>query len=87
MNWEKKIESLAVCAQADEPPRVDVAPAVLRMLLSDQAEPVTIAEKLWIWLAAVASAVAVPTAVVAIAMYNTSSMPLRELVDSIAWAI
>jgi hypothetical protein len=87
MNWEKKIEILAARARAEEPPCVDVASSVLRILMSGQAEPITMGERLWIWLAAGASAIAVPAAVVAIAMYNTSAGPLHELVDSISWAL
>ena len=87
MSWEKKIEVLAARARAEEPPRVDVASSVLRILMSGQAEPITMGERLWIWLAAGASAIAVPAAVVAIVMYNTSAGPLHELVDSISWAL
>lgn len=89
MNWQQKIEILAVRARAEEPPHVDVASDVMRILMSDQAQPYSVAERLWMWLAAGAAAVAVPAAVVAIMAYNaaTTPGPLREIVDSIAWAI
>ena len=87
MNWEQRIEILAACARAEDPPHVDVASGVMRILMSGQAEPMSMAERLWMWLAAGAAAVAVPAAVVAIAMYNTSAGPLHEIVDSISWAI
>jgi hypothetical protein len=87
MNWEQRIEILAARARTEKPPHVDVASDVMRILMSDQAEPYTLAERLWMWLAAGAAAVAVPAAVVAIAIYNSSSGPLREIVDSIAWAM
>lgn len=89
MNWEQKIEILAARARAEEPPHVNVAPDVMRILMSDEAEPYTVAERLWLWLAAGAAAVAVPAAVVAIMAYDAATRvgPLHEIVDSIAWAI
>jgi hypothetical protein len=89
MKWEQRIEVLATRARAEEPPHVDVASDVMRILLSDQVEPYTLAERLWMWLAAGAAAVAIPAAVVAIMAYNaaTTPGPLHEIVDSIAWAI
>jgi hypothetical protein len=87
MNWEEKFTLLAARARAEEIPHVNVAPDVLSLLSSGQAEPLTVAENLWIWLAAGASAVAVPAAVVAISVYNASMGPLREIVNSISWAM
>jgi hypothetical protein len=89
MNWQKKVEILAARARTEEPPHVDVVSNVMRILTSDQAEPYSVAERLWMWLAAGAAAVAVPAAIVAIMAYNaaTTPGPLHEIVDSIAWAI
>ena len=87
MNWEKRIEILARRARSERPPQVDVAQSVLSLLASGQAEPITVAERLWMWLAAGSAAVAVPAAVIAVALYNASSGPLPELVDSIAWVM
>ena len=87
MNWEDQIRMLADRAQADTPPRIDVSPDVLRILASGQADPLTMGERLWIWLAAGASAVAVPAAAVAVSVYNAGTGPLREVMNSIAWAI
>ena len=87
MNWEDQIRMLAVRAQAETPPRTDVGPEVLRVLASGQADPLTVGERLWIWLAAGASAVAVPAVAVAISVYNASAGPLREIMNSISWAI
>ena len=106
MMWEKKLEKLASRAQAEECPRVNVASDVLGILTSGQAEPLTMAESLWIWLAAGASAVAVPVAenlwmwlaagasaiavpaaVVAVSIYNAGTGPLREIVNSVSWAM
>ena len=89
MNWQRKIEILAARARAEETPRVDVASDVMRLLMSDETEPYTLAERLWIWLAAGAAAIAVPAAVVAVMAYNAATKvgPLHEIVDSIAWAI
>jgi hypothetical protein len=86
MNWEQIIERLAAPARAEEPPRVDVAPSVLQMLTAGPTPPLTAAERFWMWLAAAASAVAVPTAVVAFVLY-TRSAPLNEIVEAISWAI
>jgi len=87
MNWEDQIQRLAARAQAETPPPVDVAPEVLRILAGGQADPLTVGERLWIWLAAGASAVAVPAAAIAISVYNAGTGPLREIMNSISWAI
>ena len=89
MNWERRIEILAARARAEEPPHVDVASDVMRILMSDQAEPYTLAERLWMWLAAGAAALAVPAAIIAVMAYSAAATPgpLHEIVDSIAWAI
>lgn len=87
MNWEEKIQMLAARARAEEPPRVNVAPDVLRILTTEQVNPLGVGERLWIWLAAGASAVAVPTAAVAVSVYNASTGPLREIMNSISWAM
>ncbi len=87
MNWEETFTLLAARARAEQVPCVNVAPDVLAMLTSDRPEPVTLAENLWMWLAAGASAVAVPAAVVAVSAYNAGMGPLREIVNSISWAM
>jgi hypothetical protein len=87
MTWEKKLEMLAARARAEECPRVNVASDVLGILMSGEAEPLTVAESLWMWLAAGASAVAVPAAVIAVAIYNAGAGPLREIVNSVSWAM
>jgi anti-sigma-K factor RskA len=87
MNWENRIERLAARARAEDLPRVDVAHSVLVMLTSGQAEPLTVAERFWMWLAAASAAVAVPAAAIALFVYHTSTGPLPEIVDSISWAM
>lgn len=87
MDWERRIERLAARARAEETPRVDVTRDVLLALAGDRAQPLTAAERLWMWLAAAASAVAVPTAAVAIMLYSRSAEPLSEIVETISWAI
>lgn len=87
MNWEEKFMLVAARARTEEVPQVNVVPEVLTLLSSGKAEPLTVAENLWIWLAAGASAVAVPAAVVAVSVYNASMGPLREIVNSISWAM
>lgn len=86
MNWEQKIEQLAARARDERPPRVDVACGVLRTLAAGQPAPMGVAERLWIWLAAGASAVAVPAAIAAFVLYTRSVQPLSEIVEAIAWA-
>ena len=66
---------------------MDVAQSVLSLLTSGQAEPITVSERLWMWLAAGSAAVAVPVAAVAVVLYNASTGPLPEIVDSIAWVM
>jgi hypothetical protein len=87
MNWEQKIERLAARAQAEQTPRVDVTQSVLHVLTAGEAQPLTAAERLWMWLAATASAVAVPAAVVAFVTYTRTAGPLNEIAEAISWAI
>ncbi len=87
MNWEEKIERLAARAQAERTPRVDVTQRVLHILAAGEAQPVTAAERLWMWLAAAASAVAVPAATTAFILYTRSVGPLNEIVEAISWAV
>lgn len=87
MNWEQRILNLAARARVEEPPRVDVALHVLATLTAGRAEPLTVAERFWMWLAAASAAVAVPAAVIAVIVYNASTGPLPEIVDSISWAM
>jgi len=86
MNWEQKIEQLAARARDERPPQVDVACGVLGILASNRPAPMGVAERLWVWLAAGASAVAVPAAVVAFVLYTRSAQPLIEIAEAIAWA-
>jgi len=87
MNWEQKIEQLAARARAECPPRVDVACSVLGILAAGQVQPLTVTERLWMWLAAAASAVAVPAATAAFVLYHRSAQPLNEIAEAISWAI
>ena len=87
MNWEKRIEILATRARVEQPPHVDVAQSVLHILTSGKAEPITVSERLWMWLAAGSAAVAVPAAAIAVVLYDASTGPLPEIVDSIAWVM
>lgn len=87
MKWERRLEVLANRARAEEVPHVDVSTDVLNILMSGRAEPLTVAESLWLWLAAGASALAVPAGVIAVAVYNAGAGPLREIVNSVSWAM
>ena len=86
MNWEQKIEHWAARAQAEQTPRVDVAHRVLHSLLARQTQPLVMPERLWLWLAAVSTAIAVPAGVIAFVVY-TNSDPLKEIAEAISWAI
>jgi hypothetical protein len=85
MNWER-IERVAVRARAERPPKVDVAPSVIQMLTAGGVEPLTVPERFWMWLAAISSAVAVPTAAVAFMLYARSAGPLSQIAEAISWA-
>lgn len=87
MKWQEQIQRLAARARTEQPPQVDVTHSVLAMLSAGQAEPIAVTERFWMWLAAASAAVAVPAAVVAVALYNASSGPLPEIINSIAWAM
>ncbi len=86
MTWEKRIEHLAARARAERPPKVDVADSVLQMLAAGQTEPLGVTERFWMWLAAVSSAIAVPTAAVAFMLYTRSAGPLSQIAEAISWA-
>jgi len=86
MSWERKVERVASRAQADRPPKVDVARSVLLALTAGRAERLTVAERIWMWLAAISSAIAVPAATVAVMLYTKSAGPLSEIVEAISWA-
>jgi hypothetical protein len=87
MKWETRIQRLAARARTEPPPPIDVTHSVLAVLRAGQAEPIAVTERFWMWLAAASAAVAVPAAVVAVALYNASSGPLPEIINSIAWAM
>lgn len=87
MDWERKFELLADRARGEMTPDVDVSHQVISVLSSGQAVPLTVSERLWMWLAAGASAMAGAAAVVALWVYNASSGPLREMVESVSWAM
>ena len=87
MNWEQKIERLAAQARTERPPRVDVAQSVLQILTVGAAQPLTMPERFWMWLAAASSAVAVPALAAAFVLYSRSAQPLHEIVEAISWAI
>jgi hypothetical protein len=86
MTWEQRMERLAARARAERPPKVDVAQSVLQMLAAGPVEPLGVAERFWMWLAAVASAVAVPTAAIAFMLYTRSAGPLSQIAEAISWA-
>lgn len=87
MNWEKKIENLAARARDETPPDVDVTHKVLGILSAGRAQPVTVSEKLWLWLAALSSAVAVPAAAFVLTVYLSNAEPLIEISDAISWVL
>lgn len=87
MNWEQKIERLAARARDENPPRVDVTCGVLRILSAEEVQPLTVTERLWLWLAAASSAVAVPAAIAAFVLYTRSAGPLNEIAEAISWAM
>ena len=68
-------------------PRVDVTQSVLHILTAESAQPLTAAERLWMWLAAATSALAVPVAAAAVILYIRSTGPLNEIAEAISWAI
>jgi len=87
MHWEEKFKLLADRARNEAPPKVDVSHAVIDVLTSGQGVPLTVSERLWMWLAAGASAVAGATTVVAVWVSRAGAGPLREMMDSISWAM
>jgi len=89
-----KFETLARLARQEAPPSVDVAGRVIAILAAGQ--PVApmyrglaaaVCEKFWMWIAAAASAVAVPAAVLALATYASWSDPLTEIFTEISWVM
>jgi hypothetical protein len=55
--------------------------------MAGQAQPLTTAERLWMWLAAVSAAIAVPAGVIAFLVYTKSVDPLNEIAEAISWAV
>ena len=87
MNLEERIRLLAARARAESPPKVNVAASVLGILSAEQQDSVPLSERPLMWLAAVSSAVAVPAAAAAIAVYLKSADPLMQVAQSISWAV
>lgn len=82
----KLYETLVTRAVDESPPTVDVRDGVLKILTSRQGQPVLVSDRPLMWMAAVSSIVAIPTAILAFVMYNNWTGPLVELAESISWA-
>ena len=85
MKNESLFEALSARARSESPPSVDVAGSVIARLSAGQNRIERMAEKPLLWLAAASSAFAVPAVIVAIIVYNTSTGPLYEISQAIAW--
>ena len=85
MNNEERFQWLVNQARNEAPPSVDVAGRVIAILSAGRARPEPVSERPLMWLAAISSAVAVPTAVLAIIVYNNWVGPLFELSQAISW--
>jgi len=83
MKIKSRFETLLAQARGEISPQVDVAADVLMILATGR-----VSEKPLVWLAALSSAIAIPTAIVAIViLYNTWADPLIELSDAISWVV
>lgn len=85
MKNENRFQWLVNQARSEAPPSVDVASRVIAILSAGQTRPVPVSERPLMWLAAISSAVAVPTTVLAIIVYNNWVGPLFELSQVISW--
>ena len=92
MKNESFLEALSARARSESPPSVDVAGRVIARLnasagrlTAEQNRIERMAERPLLWLAAASSAVAASVVVAAIMVYNTSTGPLYEISQAIAW--
>ncbi len=85
MKNESRFQSLVDRARNEAPPCVDVSGRVLAILAAGQVRPEPASDRPLMWLAAISSVVAVPTAVLAIIVYNNWVGPLFELSQAISW--
>ncbi|MHC4115935.1 MAG: hypothetical protein ACYSWO_00360 [Planctomycetota bacterium] len=85
MKNESRFEELAARARSESPPVVDVAGRVIAILAAERERVDRASDRPLMWLAAFSSAVAVPAAVAAIAVYNAWADPLLEISRAIAW--
>lgn len=93
---EEQFETLIARARNEAPPRVDVADRVLAILSAKQdrslehrhrVQLLFASERLWMYLAAVSSAAAIPVALLTFFLYQTWSDPLAELIEAVSWVI
>lgn len=87
MKNKSLFEALAARARSESPPSVDVSGRVIAILSAEQNRIERMTEKPLLWLAAASSAFAVPVVVAAIMVYNTSTGPLYEISQAIAWVV
>ncbi len=85
MRNRSRFEALTARARNESPPAVDVAGRVIAILAAERERVDRASDRPLMWLAAFSSAVAVPTAVAAIVVYNAWADPLFEISRAIAW--
>ncbi len=85
MKNQSRFEALIAQARSESPPAVDVAGRVIAILAAERVRVERAPDRPLMWLAAFSSAVAVPTVVLAIVVYNSWADPLFEISRAIAW--
>lgn len=85
MKNESLLEALSARARSEATPSVDVAARVIARLNAEQNLIERLTEKPLLWLAAISSALAVPSVVIAIMVYNAATGPLYEISQAISW--
>mgnify|MGYP001766944815 CR=1 FL=1 len=80
-------EKLCNKAGSEEIPKVDIADKTISLISSNAIETQWFWDKPLMWVAALSSAAAIPFAVMAIMLNNTSVSPLVEISQIISWVI
>ncbi len=79
--------TLVARARSEEPPRVYVAEKVIAILAADEKRLEWFWNRPLMWIAAFSSALAVPSAVLAVLLNNMWVGPLYEISQVISWVM
>jgi len=87
MENKNQFISLVNLAGSESVPEVDVTNQVLSTLTAKQKQYVFVSDKPLMWVAAISTAIAIPSAIITSFVYNALNSPLTEVMESISWVI